>query len=186
MKTRSRLIYEFGPYRLDLNECRLTRQGQEVTLRPRLFDLLAVLVENHGQMLDKDELLAAVWPDAEVEENNLTVSISALRKALSDEHYIENVLRRGYRFAAEVRVVAGGSAAPVSSSHSRMNLDPPGGALSLHSHLYITRRTDEDFHAAMARRDSILLIKGARQVGKTSLLARGLDQARGAGVAVAL
>ncbi len=186
MKTRSRLTYEFGPYRLDLAEHRLTRHGQEVTLRPRLFDLLAVLVENHGRMLDKDELLASVWSDTEVEENNLTVSVSALRKALSDEHYIENVTRRGYRFTAEVRVVADGLTAPVPSSSAHPNLDPPGGALPLHSHLYITRRADDEFHAAMARRDSIVLIKGARQVGKTSLLARGLQQARELGVTVAL
>ncbi|MGH9767529.1 MAG: AAA-like domain-containing protein, partial [Blastocatellia bacterium] len=127
-----------------------------------------------------------VWPDAEVEENNLTVSVSALRKALRDEHYIENVTRRGYRFTAEVRFVASGLTAPVPSSSANPNLDPPGGALPLHSQLYITRRTDDEFHAAMARRDSIVLVKGARQVGKTSLLARGLQQAREAGVTVVL
>ena len=185
MKQRSRLIYEFGPYRLNLAECQLTREGQEVTLRPRLFDLLAVLVENHGQMLDKDVLLAAVWSDTEVEDNNLTVSISSLRKILGEGDYIENVLRRGYRFGVEVKVVPGGPAAPAPSS-IQVNLDPPGGALPLHSQLYITRRADDDFHAAMARRDSIVLIKGARQVGKTSLLARGLQQAREAGMAVVL
>jgi DNA-binding winged helix-turn-helix (wHTH) protein len=186
MNTRSRLIYEFGPYRLDLAESRLTRQGQEVALRRRLFDLLVVLVEKHGQVLHKDELLAAVWRDAEVEENNLTVSVGALRKKLGDEHYIENVPRRGYRFTAEVRIVAGGLTTPVHPSSAHSNLDPPGGALPLHSPLYITRRTDDEFYEAMARGDSIVLIKGARQVGKTSLLARGLQRAREAGTTVAL
>jgi DNA-binding winged helix-turn-helix (wHTH) protein len=186
MNTRSRLIYEFGPYRLDLAESRLTRQGQEVTLRPRLFDLLAVLVERHGQLLVKDELLAAVWQDAEVEENNLAVSVNALRRVLGDEHYIENVMRRGYRFTAGVRIVPGGSTASVPASSVRPHLDPPGGALPLHSPLYINRRTDDEFYEAMARRDSIVLLKGARQVGKTSLLARGLQQAREVGAAVAL
>src|SRR5437773_11776708 len=98
MKKRSRLIYEFGPYRLDLGECRLLRRGQEITLRPKLFDLLAILIEHHGQMLEKDDLIHSLWPDTEVEDSNLTVSINALRRALGDDIYIETVSRRGYRF----------------------------------------------------------------------------------------
>src|SRR5207249_4894620 len=65
-------------------------------------------------------------------------------------------------------------------------LEPVGGALPLHSAFYMTRPADAHFHAAIDRRDSIVLIKGARQVGKTSLLARGLQQARDAGSRVAM
>ena len=189
MNKRSRLIYEFGPYRLDTAECRLLRNGQEVTLRPKLFNLLVVLVQHSGQMLDKDQLLEAVWPDTEVEESNLTVSVNALRKTLGDEAYIETVPRRGYRFMQEVNVVVGEIPTwiyKVPSPPPPAKPEPPGGALPLQSNLYITRATDAEFHAAIARRDSIVLVKGARQVGKTSLLARALQRAREAGAAVVL
>src|SRR5262252_6581126 len=102
MHKRSNLIYEFGPYRLDTAKGLLLRDGKEIKLRPKLFTLLVVLVQHSGQMLDKEQLLEAVWPDAEVEESNLTVSVNALRKTLRDEGYIETVARRGYRFAVEV------------------------------------------------------------------------------------
>ncbi len=188
MNTRPRMIYEFGPYRLELAECRLLRNGKEVTLRPKLFDLLAVLVQRGGQMIEKDELLQTVWPDSAVEENNLTVSINALRKSIG-EHYIETVSKRGYRFTAAVKPVSADAPATAQPSVPVLppgELQPPGGALPLHSRLYIARHTDAQFGAAIARRDSIVLVKGARQVGKTSLLARGLQQARAAGAAVVL
>ncbi len=100
-------IYEFGPFRLDPAERLLTGDGQSVTLSPKAFDLLFTLVRNAGRMVEKDELMRKVWPDTFVEENNLTVNISALRKALakafSDQDYIQTVPRRGYRFAVAVR-----------------------------------------------------------------------------------
>ena len=99
--------YEFGPFRLDSAERRLLREGEPVPLSPKVFDLLIVLVRRPGQILEKEELLRAVWPDTIVEENNLSVNISALRKALGEgpnEHtYIETLPRRGYRFIASVR-----------------------------------------------------------------------------------
>src|SRR5262245_7785248 len=99
--------YEFGPFRLDPAERRLLREGETVSLSPKVFDLLLVLVRRNGAILDKEELLSAVWPDTIVEENNLSVNISALRKALGEgpnEHtYIETLPRRGYRFVAPVR-----------------------------------------------------------------------------------
>src|SRR5262245_48853218 len=102
--------YEFGPFRLDPSERRLLREGEQVPLSPKVFDLLLVLVRRHGAILEKEELLSAVWPDTIVEENNLSVNISALRKALgevSNEHtYIETLPRRGYRFIAPVREVS--------------------------------------------------------------------------------
>lgn len=68
---------------------------------------------------------------------------------------------------------------PVRAPRSR--LEAVGGAVPLDSQFYVVRRTDQEFHEAIARRDSIVLVKGARQMGKTSLLGRGLDQARQAG-----
>jgi DNA-binding winged helix-turn-helix (wHTH) protein/TolB-like protein/Flp pilus assembly protein TadD len=97
--------YAFGPFLLDARERRLLRGGVVVPLTLKAFDLLHVLVANHGHLLEKEELLRQVWPDAIVEENNLTVTISALRKALgegpTDRQYIETVPRRGYRFVAD-------------------------------------------------------------------------------------
>ena len=99
-------MYAFGPFLLDTRERRLLRDGETVPLTLKAFDLLQVLVENRGHLLQKEELLRRVWPDAVVEENNLTVTISALRKALdegpADRQYIETVPRRGYRFVADV------------------------------------------------------------------------------------
>src|SRR5918992_2101558 len=73
-------LYAFGPFLLDTRERRLLRDGKVVPLTLKAFDLLQVLVENQGHLLQKEELLRRVWPDAIVEENNLTVTISALRK----------------------------------------------------------------------------------------------------------
>lgn len=195
MTKKSRLIYEFGPYCLDIDECRLSLNGKDITLRPKLFDLLSVLVRHGGQMLEKDDLLEAVWgPNPNVEESNIAVSINALRKALGDDVSIETVARRGYRLATEVKVrnvetpfispatFPSGAAATEQSSKPA----PPGGALSLNSPFYISRKTDDEFYSAIARRDSIVLIKGARQVGKTSLLARGLQRGRENGGAIVL
>jgi DNA-binding winged helix-turn-helix (wHTH) protein len=186
MKKRSRQIYEFGPYRLDLGECRLLRRGQEIALRPKLFDLLVILIEHCGQMVEKDDLIHFVWPDAEVEDNNLTVSINALRHALGEDQYIETVSRRGYRFAAQVKVISTDAQAAAIIQSASAAPDPPGGAIPLHSKFYIERQTDIEFYEALARRDSIVLVKGARQVGKTSLLARGMQQMREANAAVVL
>src|SRR5262249_45904542 len=106
MDRRLRPVYEFGPFRLELAEFRLLRDGSDQKLRAKLFDLLVVLVEHAGEMVEKGALLNAVWPDAAVEESNLTVSINALRKALGEPACIETVASRGYRFIAEVRMVA--------------------------------------------------------------------------------
>ena len=100
-------LYAFGPFLLDTRERRLLRNGEAVPLTLRALDLLQVLVENRGRLLEKEELLRRVWPDAAVEENNLTVTISALRKALdegpADRRYLETVPRLGYRFVGELR-----------------------------------------------------------------------------------
>jgi len=110
--SNSQHIYEFGPFRLDAAEHLLLRDGAPVPLTPKAFDMLLVLVGHSGHMLTKDELMNAVWPDAIVEESNLTVTVSALRRALGEEpsahHYIETVPRRGYRFVAAVRTVESG------------------------------------------------------------------------------
>lgn len=103
-------IYEFGEFRLEAAQGRLLYQGKPVPLKPKILDLLLFLVERRGQLILKDVLMQEIWPDAVVEENNLTVSMSILRKTLGDEssrrEFIETVPRRGYRFVAEVTEIA--------------------------------------------------------------------------------
>lgn len=103
--------YEFGPYRLNLAERLLTREGETIYLTPKATEILVQLVKNAGQLLDRDDLLREVWPNTFVEESNLTQNIFALRRALGDEwtepKYIETVARRGYRFIANTRLCNG-------------------------------------------------------------------------------
>lgn len=105
----SHYFYYFGPFRLGTRERFLLRQGMIVPLSPKAFDTLALLVAHNGQLLEKDRLLTHLWPETEVEENNLVQVISALRKALGQrrcEHqYIETVTGRGYRFVARVQTL---------------------------------------------------------------------------------
>src|SRR5688500_19778910 len=100
MDKSSRHIYRFGPFRLNPAEQQLLRDNHVVPLTPKSFDLLVVLVEQKGRLVTKDELLQRVWPDSFVEEANLSVKMSALRRALGETpqqvEYIETVPRRGY------------------------------------------------------------------------------------------
>jgi DNA-binding winged helix-turn-helix (wHTH) protein/TolB-like protein/tetratricopeptide (TPR) repeat protein len=102
-------VFEFGEFRLDVVRRLLSRAGAPVPLTTKAFDVLAVLVQNAGAIVTKDQLLDAVWPDCSVEESNLTVAVSILRKTLGEhpqEHrYIVTVPGRGYRFVAPVRAV---------------------------------------------------------------------------------
>jgi len=96
----------FGPFRFEPTEHRLLRDGRPVPLTPKMFETLRVLVERSGHLVVKEDLIQAVWRDTIVEDANLAVTISALRKALgcSPEHrYIQTVSKVGYRFVAEVR-----------------------------------------------------------------------------------
>lgn len=118
MSYNLKYLYEFGPFRLDAYERILLRGGETVALTPKAFDLLFVLVERHGHLLEKEELLKLVWPDTFVEEANVSYNISIVRKALGDGEnglkYIETIPRRGYRFVAGVKEVKGESlASPV-------------------------------------------------------------------------
>ena len=101
--------YEFGPFLLNVTERLLLRDGNVVPLTPKAFDLLLALIEHHGRLLGKGELMMAVWPDTLVEEGNLSWNISHLRKALSDgeseQQFIETVPKHGYRFVASVKEV---------------------------------------------------------------------------------
>jgi TolB-like protein/Flp pilus assembly protein TadD len=99
-------IYEFDDFRLDAGERILLRHGERVALTPRVLDTLLYLVRHHGRVLEKNELMSEIWPDAVVEENNLNQNISTLRRIFGESRgenrYIVTVPGRGYRFAAQV------------------------------------------------------------------------------------
>ena len=107
MSNQEKHFYEFGPFRLDPVKRRLLRDGAPIPLTPKAFDTLFELVRQSGKTIDKDDLMKEVWPDAIVEENNLTQNISALRRLLGDtrqdRQYIATIPGSGYRFVAEVK-----------------------------------------------------------------------------------
>ena len=95
-------ILEFGPFRLDLLRRSLERDGQPIALSGKALEILAVLLERRGEVVEKNDLMRQVWPDTAVEENNITVAISALRKALGETppaaKWIVTIPGRGYSF----------------------------------------------------------------------------------------
>jgi pimeloyl-ACP methyl ester carboxylesterase/DNA-binding winged helix-turn-helix (wHTH) protein len=107
MSKQPKHFYEFGHFRINVSERTLSGRDGIVSLTPKAFDTLLLLVENSGHVLGKQELMEKVWPESFVEENNLAQNISVLRKALGegagDAKYIETVPKRGYRFVHEVR-----------------------------------------------------------------------------------
>jgi DNA-binding winged helix-turn-helix (wHTH) protein/tetratricopeptide (TPR) repeat protein len=107
MRPRPRHSYEFGRFRLDMDERVLLRDGEVVALTQKAFDVLLALVERSGHIVEKEELMQKVWPDHFVEEGNLTQNIYTLRKILDKREdgqpYIQTIQRRGYRFTGEVK-----------------------------------------------------------------------------------
>jgi DNA-binding winged helix-turn-helix (wHTH) protein/TolB-like protein/Tfp pilus assembly protein PilF len=119
--------YDFGRFRLKTAERVLLREGEPVPLTPKVFDILITLVENRGQVVEKDDLMKKVWPTTFVEEGNLTQNVSLLRKALGESaggaQFIETVPRRGYRFVAPINESWGEQLAV----HDQSNIANPNG-----------------------------------------------------------
>ena len=115
MSRQVKQLYEFGSFLLDPAEHTLLREGRPVPLRPKVFDILLVLVENHGHLVEKEELMSSVWTEQFVEEGNINKNISMLRRTLGEggkgQQLIETVPKRGYRFVADVRRVNADEAA---------------------------------------------------------------------------
>jgi DNA-binding winged helix-turn-helix (wHTH) protein/tetratricopeptide (TPR) repeat protein len=103
-------LYEFCRFRFDPENHLLECEGSSIPLTPKAFEILLVLVQNGSRLTTKEELMRRVWPDSFVEEANLTVNISALRRQLgetpSGQQYIETVPKKGYRFAVPVTHVS--------------------------------------------------------------------------------
>lgn len=126
MNRQSDKLYEFGDFRLNASERLLQKQGVDIPLPSKVFDILLVLVENHGHVVDKEQLMTQVWPDTFVEENNLKVYISGLRKALGEnpegKKYIETLPKRGYRFAAGITRLVDKDAELIVEKHTVANI----------------------------------------------------------------
>ncbi len=106
MSRQIRHFYDFGPFRLDATKRVLLCDGEMMQLPPKALDILLVLVESGGELVEKEDLMRKVWPDTFVEESNLPVNIFALRKALGNNgeqnQYIKTVPKRGYCFVANL------------------------------------------------------------------------------------
>ena len=152
MATSVNVLYEFGAFQLDPPERLLRCDGQPVALTPKAFDLLLTLVERSGHLIEKEELLRIVWRDSFVEEGNLAVTVSLLRKVLNDDRghhrYIETVSKKGYRFVADVKrlddheLLTAGAAIPAQiapeSTSQKAPVGHPGTVL-LHRNLNLNR-----------------------------------------------
>lgn len=107
MVNRLRHIYEFGPYLLDETERILHKNGQEIDLTAKSFDVLLVLVRNSGHIVEKETFMSEVWQGSFVEEANITQNVSVLKKVFRENdishRYIETIPKRGYRFTARVK-----------------------------------------------------------------------------------
>jgi eukaryotic-like serine/threonine-protein kinase len=126
MTLQTKHFYAFGPFRFDSEKLVLVREGIPVPLAPKATEILLVLVEQAGRLVEKGSLIHRVWPDAFVEEGNLNKNIFFLRKALGEwqpgRDYIETVPKRGYRFVAPVSEVTHAESAPHQSSAAATNL----------------------------------------------------------------
>jgi len=124
--TRHARQYEFGAFRLDVAERMLLCDGQRVSLSPKVFDTLLLLVENSGRLVTKGELMSRLWPDSFVEEVTLARNISDLRKALAGfsggQLFIETVPRHGYRFKAPVNRLGEDASALIVERHTRSRI----------------------------------------------------------------
>ncbi|MGH9839901.1 MAG: winged helix-turn-helix domain-containing protein [Blastocatellia bacterium] len=119
-------LYEFGPFRLDPHKRLLWRNGEPISIKPKVFETLLVLVQNRGRVLEKNELMRLLWPDAVVEEGNLNKNISELRRLLGEsarEHlYIVTVSSRGYNFVAGVRELAAEGEETIAATRTQITI----------------------------------------------------------------
>ena len=119
------ISYEFGDFRLDARRRLLFAKGvpEALSIKPKVFEAILYFVERPGELLEKDRLIADLWPGLVVEENNLTHVISVMRRVLGEargeNRYVATVPGRGYRFVAEVRRL------PAQTPHGEPSLSPP-------------------------------------------------------------
>lgn len=121
------MLYEFGKFRVDAKERLLLDGSEAISLTPKAFDTLLLLVENSGHVLSKEEIMGQVWAESFVEENNLAQNISILRKTLGEgvggAKFIETVSKRGYRFVAPVTRLGEESSITIEHTQARVVIE---------------------------------------------------------------
>jgi Tol biopolymer transport system component/DNA-binding winged helix-turn-helix (wHTH) protein len=131
MSRQARPSYQFGPFLLDPSEQVLLCDGRPLPLTPKAFEVLRVLVENSGHLVDKDQLLKEIWPDCFVEEGGVNRYVSVVRKTLSErdpsQQYILTVPKRGYRFVVPVSENASVPVQPDARTGSGVAVRPVAG-----------------------------------------------------------
>jgi eukaryotic-like serine/threonine-protein kinase len=184
-------LYEFGPFRVDVEREILLRSGEAVSLTPKTFQVLVILLRHGSTGVSKDELMKEVWPDTFVEEANLTRTIFMLRKALGEtpkEHlYILTVPGHGYRLAADVFTIPERELDLVSVSRSTVQVQVEQGRswgwtsaivlLGLAVALGIFRLTRQSPHV-LTERDTVVLADFANSTGDPAFeetLRQGMD-----------
>jgi len=167
-------IFQFGEFRIDPLERTLRRNDSAVTLHRRAFDVLLYLVQNPGRVVTKDELLKNVWPDAFVDENNLTQSISVLRKALDqrpgENSYITTLPGRGYQFVVPVQIVGQPEGA---TQRRRLGDAPQGGSLLLQQRTVTTSIITEERHTRQRTFSSRWVVVAALIAGLLAIMFAG-------------
>lgn len=121
MRSETRAPFVCGPLRVDVDEHAVTRDGRRLSVPPKAFQLLVLLLERRGGLVTKDELLTALWPDVVVQENNLTQQVSLLRRTIGDGVTIETVPRIGYRLTTPVETCT----AALHEDHSAVRPSSP-------------------------------------------------------------
>src|SRR6476619_4372613 len=176
-----REAYLFGPFRLLVHQRELFAHGVPIPVGQRAFDILLVLVSRHAHLVTKDELMAEVWPGVIVEENNIQVQISALRKVLGTDgdpkRYLVTVPGRGYRFVAPVKTGSAEHSSPSTAALAEQTAAAPGTAGSqqagnnLPNQLtsLIGRETEVAEIKAELSNYRLVTLTGAGGVGKTRL-----------------
>ncbi len=176
-------LFTFGPYRLDARRG-LWRGKREVRLQPRALALLGFLLQRPGELITKEEVFRAVWPETVVSDGALTSCIRELRKALQDDaqqpRYIETLHRRGYRFIARLSF---SSPKTTSSGAGRST-----AALPPAPELLVGRESElREFHRWLARacegERQIVFVTGEPGIGKTTMVEAFLAQAGATGSA---
>lgn len=178
-------IFVFGEYRLDVRERRLWRRDVIVSLSPKTFDLLVVMLQGAGRLLEKDYLIRSVWPDSYVQDANLSVHIATIRKILGKttdvEQFIETVPKIGYRFVVPVSCLPELEISPaeilaehISSPYSKRKQVPPEALSTLSSAPFTVPFSKQEHRRHFVWLLSVLLIIA----GVTLLLALRLSRER--------
>lgn len=124
------MIYQFGPFELDLATMELRANGQVRNLEPQVFALLALLVENHTRLVSKDELVEKVWDGRDVSDAAVASRIKSARQALGDDglsqRFIKTIYRQGFRFVADVRALRAPTPSAVTRSRDGSSAETLG------------------------------------------------------------